>query len=662
MRKGKLSVYIFCCVFICFAVSCSTQRKLYDIKKGETSPVSLKLGREESFVPQLDKTSHARRDTLKIVEDDGSEILIMKAIKDDETGEMVAADVIDAAIVTTTFRNVAERMGKVDIAFQVVVPESMMDSKWQLRFYPEMYMLDESVSLDPVIITGAGYRKAQQRGYQQYEKFLSKIINDSTRFINLNQLELFLERNLPEVYAFKSDSSYVSDEQFQTVFGVTQQQAVDHYTNKFAKHRNELRKARKGKMYDKYVKAPIVTEGIRLDTVIVNAQGDFVYNYVQTINTRPKLKKVDVVLSGDIYEQDVKLYSIPSGSPLTFYISSVAAFVDKTVRYKTRVIERKAMANAECRIEFDEGQSDIKLDLADNYSEIGSIKNTLSHLLDDDVFDLDSIVVRATASPEGSYNANRLLAQRRSESVSLYFTSYIKNYNDSLTREQGVVFNMDETWEQKHVQKKTLTFTPICIPENWDDLYSYVREDVVMTDEQKEAFFKVCEIEDDDKREEALRHEAYYKYLRESVYPRLRSVKFNFYLHRRGMTKDTVHTTVVDSTYMKGVKALCDMDYAQALPLLRPYKDYNAAIAYVGMDMNASAMDILQDMEKTAQVNYLLAILYSRQGDEEKAVECYVRSCRQNRMYVHRGNLDPEISVLIKLYGLNKDEEEPLEY
>ena len=128
------------------------------------------------------------------------------------------------------------------------------------------------------------------------------------------------------------------------------------------------------------------------------------------------------------------------------------------------------------------------------------------------------------------------------------------------------------------------------------------------------------------------------------------------------MTKDTVHTTVVDSIYMKGVKALCDMDYAQALPLLRPYKDYNAAIAYVGMDMNASAMDILQDMEKTAQVNYLLAILYSRQGDEEKAVECYVRSCRQNRMYVHRGNLDPEISVLIKLYGLNKDEEEPLEY
>ena len=71
-----------------------------------------------------------------------------------------------------------------------------------------------------------------------------------------------------------------------------------------------------------------------------------------------------------------------------------------------------------------------------------------------------------------------------------------------------------------------------------------------------------------------------------------------------------------------------------------------------------SALEILEDMERTAELNYLLAILYSRTGEPEKAVECYMRACNENRSYVYRGNLDPEISVLIKTYGLNAEEEE----
>ena len=78
----------------------------------------------------------------------------MKAIKDDATGEMVANEVLDAAYVSARFRNVAERHGKVAIQFDIIVPHSMMDSKWQLRFNPDMYILEDSVRLDPVIITG----------------------------------------------------------------------------------------------------------------------------------------------------------------------------------------------------------------------------------------------------------------------------------------------------------------------------------------------------------------------------------------------------------------------------------------------------------------------------------------------------------------------------
>lgn len=661
LKKFVKILHTVTAVAVCLAIfgACSAQKKLNSLQKGEGSSVQLTLGKQESYVPEVKNIAPQSRDTLKIVEDDGSEILIMKAIKDEETGEMVASDVIEAATVTARFRNIAERQGKVDLAFQVIVPESMRDSRWQLRFYPDMFVLEDSVRLDPVVITGEAYRKAQLRGYQQYDRFLSRIISDSTRFINIRALEIFLKRNIPEIYAFKADTAWVSDETFYSAYGVSQQEAVEHYTNQFAKTNNERRKARMDKMYHRYVKAPIVTEGIRLDTVIVNPDGDFIYNYIQTINTRPKLRRADIILSGEIYEQDERLYTIPRSEPLTFYISSISAFVDNTERYLTKVIERQASANTECRIDFEVGRAEVKPELGENAIGIQRVKETLASLIENDTFDLDSIVVSATASPDGTFAANASLAQKRSESVSGYFERFIKEYSDSVRLEAGVAMDLDGGSMRYAKEVQEIVLTPRSIPENWNDLRLFVEKDVVMNMDQKAGFAQIVDSESDpDKRELLLRKEDYFDYMKETIYPRLRTVKFNFYLHRKGMVKDTVHTTVLDSTYMRGVAALKDMDYTAAIALLGPYNDFNTAVAYVGLDRNRNAMRILSKLERTAEVNYLLAILHSRNDEPEKAVECYMRACRQNRSYVYRGNLDPEISLLIKTYGLNQEEEE----
>ena len=336
--------------------------------------------------------------------------------------------------------------------------------------------------------------------------------------------------------------------------------------------------------------------------------------------------------------------------------------MDNTERYLTRVVERRASANTECRIDFEVGKADVRPELGDNAAGIMRIEATLASLLENEIFDLDSIVVSATASPEGSYEFNGRLAQRRSESVSRYFESYMRHYADSLVEAAGVSMNLEGTVMEQTRKVEVIRFTPRCIPENWDGLYALVEDDVVMNVDQKDLFFKRFKTKDPDARENRMRSDDYYKYMRDALYPQLRTVKFNFYLHRKGMVKDTVHTTVLDSTYMRGVQALRDMDYEAALALLRPYEDFNTAVAYMGMDRNRNAMKIISKMEKTAEVNYLMAVLYSREGELDKAVECYVRSCKQNPSYVYRGNLDPEISVLIKMYGLNQEEEYIDEY
>ena len=633
--------------------SCSSQRKLAAIKRGNPS-ASLVLGKD-MYVPEI-KEARVLRDTLRIKDDDGRELLLMKAIRDEETGDMVATETLDAAKITARFRNIAERHGQVDLSFAIIVPGAMQDSKWQLRFYPDMYMLGDVERLEPVIITGNSYRKAQLRGYQQYNRFLSRIISDTTRFVNVKALEIFLRRNIPQLYAFKTDSTYVSDEHFYTIYGVSEQEAVEHYTNKIARSLNNRRKDRLDEMYRKYVKVPIVTEGIRLDTVMIGENGDFIYNYVQTIATRPRLRKVDIVLSGDIYESDRKLYAIPESSPLTFYISSVSGLADRTEHYMTKIIERHADANTTSRIDFRVGKSNIDLDLGDNRRELGRIRRTLTALLENETFLLDSIIVTASASPEGSESLNWRLSRSRSESISKYLDEQIKVLWDSLDRRNGLRFD-----EAGHRIKPT----PVRIPfisryrgENWDRLDVLVDEDDYLTEGDKSRYELLARVPDLDGREALLGRERFYSYLREKLYPRLRTVAFDFHLHRKDMVKDTIHTTVLDSTYMRGVRALTNMDYDGALALLQPYEDYNTAIAYMGLDRNLNAMAILSRLKPTASVNYLMAILYARQGDEEEAVRRYLSACRQEPSYVHRGNLDPEISHLIKAYRLNGDDGE----
>ena len=646
--KVKTAVIIAALAALAMAHSCGSQRKLAAIRSGDPA-ASLVLGKDV-YVPEV-KQVQTMRDTLRIKDDDGRELMIMKAFRDEETGDMVATETLDAAMVTARFRNIAERHGKVDLAFQIIVPAAMQDSKWQLRFYPDMYMLGDVERLEPVIITGNGYRKAQLRGYQQYERFLSRIVEDSTRFVNMRALEIFLRRNIPQLYAFKTDSTFVSDEQFYTMYGVSEREAVEHYTNQIARSMNERRKEKMDEMYAKYVKVPIVTEGIRLDTVVVDKKGDFIYNYVQTIATRPRLRKVDIVLSGDIYEQDRKLYEIPESDPLTFYISSVSGLTDQTERYMTKVIERHADANTTSNIDFKVGKSNIDLELGNNRRELGRIRRTLAALLENETYLLDSIIVTAYASPEGRESFNMRLSKARSESISRYLDEQIKALQDSLDR----TVRYDESGRRVRAERVRIPFLSRYRGENWDRLDILVDADNYLTEGDKSRYELLHRVPDLDGREALLGRERFYPYLRDELYPKLRSVAFDFHMHRKDMVKDTIHTTVLDSTYMRGVNALLNMDYDAALALLRPYEDFNTAIAYMGLDRDWSAMDILSKMYPSASVNYLIAILNARMGNEEEAVERYLRACSQEPSFVHRGNLDPEISYLIKAYNLNED-------
>ena len=601
-------------------MSCSQFRKMEMVRSGEVKlSMTLPEDKEEHIEEEPEEVVDSIKNTL------ADEPFIMNAIRDAETGEMVATDVIRASTVTARFRNVAERSGYVTICFDVNVPAAMADSKWRLKLYPTMVVRQDSLALEPLIITGAGYREGQLRGYERYRRFIASIITDTTDFIRIGQLEIFMERHFPDTYMMRNDSSIVSDPKAATLFGATQEEALRHYTMKLRRDMNEKKKSRAENKFRKYVRDPIVTEGIRLDTVFNAQNGDFIYAYQHTFKAEPGLKKVIVKMRGSLFADGRKAADLPDPDELTFYISSLSSLTDDSPRYRLMILERRAYDNTKAFLDFALGSSKVDTSLADNASELRRIRRCIDDVAAQTEFVLDSLLIVASCSPEGSWSHNKSLSAKRAEAIMEYIREYVpEEWRDSLKTAQ--------------------------IPENWELLKKLVANDTVMSRSERKYIVSLADdMKNPDMTERQLSRHPRYRYLREKIYPRLRTVSFDFHLHRVGMIKDTVHTTELDTVYMSGVEALRDMNYKDALSKLRPYRDYNSALAFALADYNHSALDILNGLDLSdPKVCYLKAVILARLGLKDEALKYYEMAVLYDPYLRHRANLDPELSDIIK--------------
>ncbi len=662
MSLDSKTVIFSVAVVSLLVLSCGPSKKLVSIQSGEAK-ISIKGNEAPSA--KMDGNFEVMRDTLKVSGLNGEEMYLMKAVKDDETGEMVASEVLDPSIIVASFRHVAERHGKLDLYFQILVPEAIRDSKWQIRIHPKMIMRLDTVDLHEVMITGERYNKDRMRKYQVYEKLMSSILDEYNLIAHKREIEIFMARNLPEIYSMRLDSAYVSDEEYKTMYDVTQYEIIEHYglgISKSRKAANERRKVKAARMGEELAeKYPTMfnADYIRLDTLMDDSNHDmFVYDYLQTIDAQKGLRNIKMILSGSVYEGDKKVATISNSEPYTFYISTLSGFYQQRERYMKQVIERRKASNMTLDIQFKVGKADIDPSIGNNASELSQIKHTMASLLQNETYDLDSVVVVAGASPEGSHIKNEYLSGERSHAVSAYVDAFTRHIQDSLQVEAG--FNVDEFGNvtQANYTRVDIPFRHYSLGEDWNTLGRLVEADSTFTREQRKTYSRIAKKKDLDAREYELKKENFYRYMADSLYPKLRKVEFEFFLHRKGMVKDTIQTTIPDTTYRKGLEALENMDYDTAVRLLEPYKDFNTAIALMGVDRNYAAAEILTGEKESAEVDYLFAIIWSRLGDEQKAVQFYLDACRLDRNYVHRGNLDPEISYLIKTYNLNADQYE----
>lgn len=426
--------------------------------------------------------------------------------------------------------------------------------------------------------------------------------------------------------------------------------------------RNEARKAMKDEKYHDIVRFPFNPDA-ELDTVIYAAdQVKFLYS--QKVPADENSARMKVYVVGNVLSGNGSKYPLPKSDTLTYLVSSMTKFIDKTPRYVRKIIARDAEANTSVNFYFPQNDFNLNETIAVNRKGVKKVKDLTLALMTDPVYRIDSLTLFASSSPEGSWRVNGEIAQKRAKSIRDVLVREFTALYDSLS--VGVNVEMDEAGNLIHREvKDEIPDLPNLIkirtiPEDWNKLRSLIVSDADFKG-HKDAILRIIDREQEPDRREWLiksQYKSEYAYMLEKLYPIIRAVDFRFSLSRRGMKQDTIYTNEPDTTYARAVEYLEERKYEQALEMLRPYDDVNTAIAYMSLGYDKAALRIFEKSPQTADNKYMQAILQARLGNEEKAVRLLLTAAEMDEQMKFRANLDPELSELVKKYGLFKEEDD----
>ncbi len=300
------------------------------------------------------------------------------------------------------------------------------------------------------------------------------------------------------------------------------------------------------------------------------------------------------------------------------------SFVDTLPRYCIRIIDKYVTVTDRSYIRFHVGRTEVVDTLGDNRRQLDKIADLMRRIVGQEEFFVDAMTLTATASPEGRYTANEALAQGRAQALKRYLVRRFGRQLDTM---------LTVRWEA----------------EDWDELTRLIKGSRELP-HRDEILALIAAEKNPDRRERMIRERfpQDYAHIKREIYPRLRAVTCRYDLRRKGMVKDTIHTTEPDTTYARGVELLRKRKYAQALYILDGYGDRNTVVAHLSLGHDEQALELLAALPKDAVTEYLKAIACSRLGRKDEGRKNFLEACRLDEHMEYRGNLDPEITELLK--------------
>lgn len=686
----------------------------------------------------------------------------------DEEGNQIAIGNIETVTVTVSSRrNLVERGGKILIDFIVAAPEELMHRNWQLVLNPILRkgVAGSEEELDPVVLTGANFRRMQEEEYAAYNLARGGLVGELRQYVlstdrvvgrrvaytpdAANKFD-HIDDYLAPRYRFKEIDVLPGGEYYTRVRGqypegkgrereayvqslvknggevkrrviLADEAAVRDMAGERLRYTNLLRPSVERQLletdpetrqtnlsrsryyfipeqgdepsgdsaddlYHRHVRHPYYPNA-RLDTLvhdksvfrpdsIVRENPDTVirmrrikYHYVQEIQADENTDRLFLYLRGGVDNGLGNHYTLRRSDTLTFAVHSMMSYIDTTTRYRKVILKRDKEDNRRFYFTFAAGKAVLDT-TADNRSQIRAVRNLTRDLMLDPIFIIDSISLRATASPEGAWSVNDRLARERAEALRTVLVQEFRPLHDSLQRQQiKTVVTLDDQGKQVVMDNRETHRLPD-LPnllrakwqaEDWDELYRLASKDPQLSNNQP-LLTLIADTElNPDTREYRIRSRfpQEYAHMRQHIYPQMRAVDFKFNLHRRGQQEEIVTTDEVDTDYMRALDLMKRRKYEEALEILRSYEDHNTAIAYMSLGYDQAAYRVFsnqQGVENDAEEQYMMALLCARMANDEQAVAHFKRAVELRPALRFRANLDPEMAILVEKYRLNEDD------
>lgn len=586
MRIFKTTTYFALCII---TISCAMTHSL----QRQTPTADIKLpGNGSVETPEVEDIERAVEQIRRVSMNGGRDSVFLAEVERDSIGEVtMKGGTVPTVYVVAKSKTVAERNGEIALDFIIGIPATLQNNTWGLSLTPVVENNGTEEALQPLSIRGELFSEVQKRQYWQMNKYLNRILGDTTGL-----------------------SSTVS-------LAAKYYEAYNRYLGN-----NKKRLAEKLETtYKETISFPYLSDP-RLDSVLLR-KGELRYYYTQRYRPTKNTHRLHLYFRGYIDAIDRSQYALANSDTLTYTVTSMLSLLDNEPRYMLKVIDKYVEVRDRNYITFPVGRANVIDTMGQNLVQLAKIERLMDTLINQYEFFVDSITIIASSSPDGSMATNNRIAGERARSIKERLVRKFGHEVDTLIRTRSI----GEDW----ALLKRLIRHNSDMP-NWEQI-------TAMIDQSRNLDVTEPQIRQQFPKD--------YAYMKEVLYPQLRAVDFRYNLRRVDMVKDTVVLTVLDTTYMRGVQQLRDRDYVGALRTLNDYKSQNLAIVLLSLGYDEAALEILKQLpakEKNAKTDYLSAIALSRINRPQEGLECYLKAIQTDPVLKFRGNLDPEIQILYK--------------
>ena len=586
MRIFKATTYFALCII---TISCAMTHSL----QRQTPTADIKLpGNGSVETPEVEDIERAVEQIRRVSMNGGRDSVFLAEVERDSIGEVtMKGGTVPTVYVVAKSKTVAERNGEIALDFIIGIPATLQNNTWGLSLTPVVENNGTEEALQPLSIRGELFSEVQKRQYWQMNKYLNRILGDTTGL-----------------------SSTVS-------LAAKYYEAYNRYLGN-----NKKRLAEKLETtYKETISFPYLSDP-RLDSVLLR-KGELRYYYTQRYRPTKNTHRLHLYFRGHVGAIDRSQYALANSDTLTYTVTSMLSLLDNEPRYMLKVIDKYVEVRDRNYITFPVGRANVIDTMGQNHAQLAKIERLMDTLINQYEFFVDSITIIASSSPDGSMATNNRIAGERARAIKERLMRKFGHEVDTLIRTRSI----GEDW----ALLKRLIRHNSDMP-NWEQI-------TAMIDQSRNLDVTEPQIRQQFPKD--------YAYMKEVLYPQLRAVDFRYNLRRVDMVKDTVVLTVLDTTYMRGVQQLRDRDYVGALRTLNDYKSQNLAIVLLSLGYDEAALEILKQLpakEKNAKTDYLSAIALSRINRPQEGLECYLKAIQTDPVLKFRGNLDPEIQILYK--------------